>query len=344
VRKSLHLSVSVGIMVLLLFVMYFQVPDWQHAWTVMLKANAFFLILACASVVLHMLIRALRWGVLLSPAKQRISLKTLFSMTVLKYVVNLIPPRAGEIAASVLLAKRERLSTAQVLATSVLERILDLLTLIVVAALYFVLFAHYHLPKSEEGREILVAVQHYSVKAFAVSGIVLVILWILLRRRWWSFESTGIQRFLCQFLEGFRALHQAGTLVRAVLLSIGVWSAIALQTWFTMRAYMENFPYAGSLLLMTITAVGVAIPTPGGIGGFHYFTSQGLVHFFFEYMSPSDPYSQAAGISNGAYLVRMLPLFVIVLILISKEGLSFRTLIAIDRIPSRSGSRGRPLN
>jgi uncharacterized protein (TIRG00374 family) len=331
VRKIVQVSISIALMLLLLFITYLQVPDWQHAWTVMVEANASFLVLACGSVVLHMLMRALRWGVLLSPAKQPISLRVLFSMTVLKYVVNLIPPRAGEIAGSVLLARKERLAAAQVIATSVLERILDLMTLILVAAGYFLLFGQHHIPRSEQGAKILHALNDYSVKAFAISGIVLVALWILLRKRRWNFESTGIHRLLCQFLEGFRALHQAGTLVRAVLLSLAVWTAIALQTWFTMRAYLDNFPYSGSLLLMTITAIGVAIPTPGGIGGFHYFTSQGLIHFFVEYMSPLDPYSQAAGISNGAYVVRMLPLFIIVIIVMTKEGLFFETLMATDK-------------
>jgi hypothetical protein len=109
---------------------------------------------------------------------------------------------------------------------------------------------------------------------------------------------------------------------------------IALQTWFTMRAYLENFPYSGSLLLVGITAVGVAIPTPGGIGGFHYFLTLGLVHFFSDYLSSSDLYSQAAGISNGAYIIAMLPLFGIGLGLINRDGLSFGTVTAMNGVPS----------
>jgi hypothetical protein len=105
------------------------------------------------------------------------------------------------------------------------------------------------------------------------------------------------------------------------LLSALIWIAIATQTWFIMRAYLDEFPYAGSLLLIAITAIGVSIPTPGGIGGFHYFLSLGLVHFFSDYMSATDPNSQAAGISNGAYIISMLPLFGLGLILLYNDGL-----------------------
>jgi len=331
-RQKWHLFISLGLTLLLVFVIYHQVADWQQAGKVMIAANPFFLILAVASVMLHIWIRAMRWSLLLSPAKHGLSLKTFFSFTVIKYFVNLIPPRAGEIAASVLLARKANVSAAYVIATSVLERMLDLVTLIALAGVYLIFFAHQYLPKSHEGKEILLALQNYSVKALAVSAIVLIALWLFLRKRHRGINWTRTPRFIGQFLDGFRVLHEGSTLVRAILLSIGIWLAIASQTWFSMRAYLEHFPYSGSLLLTVITAMGVAIPTPGGIGGFQYFMSLGLVHFFSAYMVSSDLYAEAAGISNGAYLSGMLPLFIIGFFLINSEELSLRTLIAINRI------------
>ena len=322
--------------------MYRQVPDWRQAGKVMLEGNPHFLALGVASVLLHMLIRAMRWGVLLSPAKPRISLKTLFSLTVVKYLVNLIPPRAGEVVASVLLARRENLGSARVIATSMFERILDLITLIVFAGLYFVLFAHRHAPPSERGTEILLALQSYSLKALAVSGLAVVVLWFLLRHLRPRAKSSGLlRRLLSQFLEGFRVLHEGGTLLRAVLLSVCIWITIAFQMWFIMRAYLETFPYSGSFLLMAITAIGMAIPTPGGIGGFHYFLSLGLVHFFYDYLSPHDFYSQVAGISNGAYIVSMLPLFLIGLVLLNREGLSWKSITTTESNPRAALDPGR---
>jgi hypothetical protein len=90
-----------------------------------------------------------------------------------------------------------------------------------------------------------------------------------------------------------------------------------------MRAYLDSFPFVGALFLMAITVVGVAIPTPGGVGGFQFFMNLALVNFFASYLSPSDPHSQAAGISNGSYLVSMVPVILIGLVFLNREGLSF---------------------
>jgi hypothetical protein len=77
---------------------------------------------------------------------------------------------------------------------------------------------------------------------------------------------------------------------------------------------------------MAITVVGVAIPTPGGVGGFQFFMDLALVNFFARYLSSQDPQSQAAGISNGSYVVSMIPVILTGLYLLNREGLSFGAL------------------
>jgi len=41
--------------------------------------------------------------------------------------------------------------------------------------------------------------------------------------------------------------------------------------------------------LFSLALVGVAIPTPAGVGGFQFFISIALVHLFSQYLSPNDP-------------------------------------------------------
>jgi hypothetical protein len=48
-----------------------------------------------------------------------------------------------------------------------------------------------------------------------------------------------------------------------------------------------------------------------------------LINFFARYLSPHDPHSQAAGISNGSYLVSMIPVILTGLYFLNREGLSF---------------------
>jgi hypothetical protein len=95
-----------------------------------------------------------------------------------------------------------------------------------------------------------------------------------------------------------------------------------MQMWFMVQAYLYGFPFTGALFLMCITVVGIAIPTPGGVGGYQIFMNVALVNFFSDYMSASDPSSQAAGISNGCYITSMVPVILIGVVFLYREGLS----------------------
>jgi hypothetical protein len=46
------------------------------------------------------------------------------------------------------------------------------------------------------------------------------------------------------------------------------------------RAFDIAMPFAGSLLLLSMLVVGVAVPTPGGVGGFHEAFRMGTTAFF----------------------------------------------------------------
>jgi glycosyltransferase 2 family protein len=264
-------------------------------------------------------------------------------LTLIKYVVNVIPPRVGEVVGSVVLAKKENISAASVIAASLLERIFDMLTVVLIFGVYLWFFAHLYAPNSDRGVEIMLAIREYSLKGFIVLCLVFVVLNLMLRsRKGMSRVPVKVRRFFVSFAEGFRALQQGGALTQAVILSVAIWLSITMQLWCMVRAYLDFFPFPGALFLMAITVVGVAIPTPGGVGGFQFFMSLALLNFFSRYMSSQDPHSQAAGISNGSYIVSMVPVMIIGLILLNREGLSLGRITQMtdqdkDRPPHPSG-------
>src|SRR5262245_61903621 len=326
-KKFSHLGISLALTLLVGYLIYSGVPDWDLAWQVMIQGRPQFMLAGLGFVMLHMLLRAVRWGVLLSPVKRGISVKNLFPLTLIKYTVNVIPPRAGEVAASFLLAGKEQVSAASVLAASLLERILDMMTVVVIFGIYMSFFSHWYAPNSDRGREVMLLIRSYSLKGFIVLCVGLAVLAFLLRSNQWQERLPAkLRSVLSPFLDGFRALQAGGVLLQSILLSAAIWLVITLQLWCFMLAYLDHFPFVGSLFLMAITVVGVAIPTPGGAGGFQFFMDLALVNFFAGYLSAQDPQSQAAGISNGSYLVSMIPVILIGLYFLNREGLSFGSL------------------
>jgi glycosyltransferase 2 family protein len=318
-----RILISVGLTALIGYLLYRQVPDWRQSLRVMFQANSFWLVLTLGCVAAHMLLRAVRWGVLLRSAKPNISLRNLFSMTLVKYTVNVVPPRTGEVAASMVLAKKEGISAATVIAASVFERVLDTITVLAVFGSYLVLYGQHLVPESGQGKEIILSIRNYSIKGLIVAAFGLAVLFFLLRGKDWITRiPLRIRGPLLHFMDGFRSLQNHRAALQVVLLSFAIWLVIFMQTWCMVLAYLETFPLAGAMLLLGLTVLGVSIPTPGGVGGYQYFMTLGLTNFFAPYLTSQDPYSQAAGISNGCYLITMLPVMVAGLIMLNKEGLS----------------------
>jgi glycosyltransferase 2 family protein len=333
-RKIVQIIVSVGLTVLIGYIIYRDVPDWRQSLLVMVQGSPLMLSAGVFFVFLHMLFRAARWGALLSTSKPNILFKNLLSLTFIKYVVNLIPPRTGELAASILLAKKENMSSATVIAASFFERVLDLITVFAIFMFYLAFWCPDVAEESKTGRAIIYSVRSYSVSGLLILGICFVILIFLLRGAHWTTRiPLKCRAPILRFLDGFRALQSHGVMLRVIFFSLAIWLCITLQLWFLLRSYITTFPLAGSALMVVLTAVGVAIPTPGGIGGFQYFMTLALVSFFWQHLSPQDPHTQAVGISNGCYMASTIPVFIAGLVLLNKEGVS------LGRISRLSESR-----
>jgi uncharacterized membrane protein YbhN (UPF0104 family) len=233
--------------------------------------------------------------------------------------------------ASVVLARKEGISSASVIAASLLERVFDVATVVVLFLFYFFAFGHVYAPNSETGSSIMLNVQAYSFKVLLALAVMFLVLAFLLRKsRWKGFVPHKLHDLILSFLEGFRVLENRRSVIYAALLSAAIWLAITVQIWCLIRAYLTEFPLAGSLLLMALTVVGISIPTPAGVGGYQFFMNLTLTNFFAQYLSRQDPSSQAAGISNGCYIVSMVPVVFAGLIFLNCEGLSLSRIAKIE--------------
>ena len=170
-KRTWYLLVSVVLTLIIGYIVYRSVPNWREAGSVMISGKPLWFLGGLGFIAIHMILRALRWGILLAPTKKKISLNNLLSLTLIKYVINIIPPRVGEIAGSVLLARKEKIPATSVIAASLFERILDLLAVLVVFSFYLVFFAGFHVPYSERGREVFETIRMSTTIGLAVMAL-----------------------------------------------------------------------------------------------------------------------------------------------------------------------------
>ncbi len=285
-RSLLRYGISAVITVLFLYIA-FRRTDFGKLYDSMLQANYWWMIPNFACLMASHYLRAWRWRYMLEPVKANISMRSLFSGVMVGYMMNNILPRAGEIVRPYTIGKLENVSKSAAFGTIVVERIIDMASFLVLAAL-IPLF--YHGPLIE------------SFPWLVNTGVVVCVLTLLLlglfvalgvRRDWTDVIVRRIERLLParistrldgwahSFLDGFLFLSRPGRFAIITVLSILIWLLYVLMMYIAFFAFgIQHLGIAGALVVQAISSIGMALPTPGGTGTYHAFTSQALTRLY----------------------------------------------------------------
>ena len=144
-----------------------------------------------------------------------------------------------------------------------------------------------------------------------------------LSRRWAPVRWAG--RAALGLSRGTDALRSPRRLAPIVLHSLLAWIAIGLGTWIGIRAAGADVGFADVLVMLPLLALGVALPTPGGVGGYHALMQFGLTSLF-----GIDP-TIAAGAGILMHLAIVLPVLLAGSVLLHTEKVSWSDLVAAGR-------------
>jgi len=125
-----------------------------------------------------------------------------------------------------------------------------------------------------------------------------------------------LEHFVRMFAEGLKVMRSPAQLALAAAWSIPLWLSIALGIYLTTRAFDLTMSFVGSFIVVGYLTVGVAVPTPGGAGSFHYFYKLALTQFFGAADSPAGA---AAIVLHG---VSFVPVTILGLFYLWQDGLT----------------------
>ena len=320
-RSILVLAITVA-----LLAFFFRNTDLAAVWTETRRADPLLLLLGTVATLLNYVARAWRWQFLLAPIG-RTAFATAFRTTVIGFAVSFIIPRAGEVVRPYLLARKENLRPTAAFATIILERLLDLVTVLLLFSA-FVFTVQPGVLSGDPGQ--LAHVKFWGGVAAAAAVVGLAVLTVLaghperLGRAAVRIESVLparaarlVAHFVESFAQGLAVLRSPANLAGSLVLSFPLWLSIAAGIWLTSRAFHITFPYSGSFLVMTLLVVGVAVPTPGSVGGFHV-AYQIAVQTFFA--APAD---RAVGAAILLHAMSFVPVTVVGAMFMVREGLTF---------------------
>ena len=294
-------------------------------------------------------VRAIRWRYLLDPIGPT-RFGPVLRATILGFAaLALLPARAGDVLRPYLVARAEGLNAASVFATIVMERALDLVAVLTLLAAFVWVF---------DGRAILPPrllgpIEASAAMAAGTVVVLMAVMWTLATHP----ERIGrlvmrsdrllphrvahrLARLARTFSEGFAVAREPRALAIAFVWSFPLWASIAFQVWLVTRAFEILIPVSASFLLQAMLVIGVAVPTPGGVGSFHEAYRIAVTTFF------GAPNNAAVSAALVLHAVSFLTSLVPGVVIMTHDGLSVAglgQLAGVARQEERAGTDEMPV-
>lgn len=261
------------------------------------------------------LLRAWRWQMLLEALPddeqrtQRVPLTTAFYSVMIGYMVNYAAPRLGEVARTANLARQTRLPFSGVLGTVVVERLLDVLVLALglVAAVVVLADRTAALTPIFSPAADLLAEPPVAWWIIVVAGLAVVVGGALLFRTALarSARAEGMARrvvaTLHSFKDGLASVLRAPRRLGIVATTVAIWACYLVMTYLPLPMLgISGLGLGDAWVLLMVGSVGMSVPSPGGVGSYHYVTIRTMEGLFGVATAPATAY---AVLTHAAQLV-----------------------------------------
>ena len=249
------------------------------------------------------MLRAWRWTLLVDGLPERhdarrARLGETFAALMIGYMVNYVAPRLGEITRTATLSKRTRQPFSALLGTVVLERLLDVVVL-ALGLLTMPLLMGDHLDelRSTILNPAIARVGELPLGLILIGGVLAlgvlgVSFWIVRRstRASDSLIARKVVPLLVSFREGIDTLRTAPKRGTLIGLTLAIWVLYGLLGYLPLimlttgggdtLAATYGLTLIDGWCIMLIGGLGVVVPTPGGIGSYHYITILALTAIY----------------------------------------------------------------
>jgi glycosyltransferase 2 family protein len=249
------------------------------------EANKGWLLAMAAVAILSHAIRAIRWKMLLVPSGHHTKTGYAFLSLMVGYLVNLVIPRGGELSRCYNLYKLDKTPADISFGTVVLERIVDVICLVVLIIASFIiesekLFAFIDtLPIGQGGNN---GSSRITTILFILLGLVILGISFI----WFVKKNKKLNAFVKKtwlgFKEGLLSVFQLKNKGLFIFYSLFIWFLYFVMSYFVIMAFPEtsHLGFGAVMSLFAIGSIAMAAPLPGGTGSYHVLVPQGLVFLY----------------------------------------------------------------
>jgi len=281
--------VSIGLAALFLYFAFADV-NFSEVLDIVSKASIFYTILFIIFTLLGHYVRTLRWKIILNSVKADTKMKNLFGALMIGYGVNCVTPKLGEVTRAIMIGKYENLSRTSMFGTVIVERVIDIITLgasVLISAFIW----------SESLYEIFPWLEAtlYISAAGLVTVLVLIYLSVKFKERFYGYLlklvskvskkiAERLEYIFEMLLQGFTALKGTKNYILTFVTTVIMILVYALTSYFGFfmlhMQTLSDVTFTMAWIVMSISSIGVVIPTPGSTGSYHALAKTTLVLLF----------------------------------------------------------------
>ncbi|TKG88635.1 flippase-like domain-containing protein [Puteibacter caeruleilacunae] len=224
--------------------------------------------------------RTIRWNYLVEALGKKPRLINTFLAVMVGYLMNMAVPRMGEISRCGVLSKYEKITFSKLIGTVVLERLIDMLMLLLLTALIVVLQFGKVITLLKENPDIKMQVMSKLTSPYTIAVLIILFsaLWVFRRKFKHTNLYARLHNFWTNLLEGIRTIKSMKHKGAFIFHSVFIWLMYYLMLYvvfFSFDFTTDLNPIAG-LTTFVIASYGMVAPVQAGIGAWHFMAKESL--------------------------------------------------------------------
>lgn len=218
--------------------------------------------------------RGMRWKLLIKPSGFNVRTIDLVNSIAFGYLFNSFIPRSGELVRCTALNKVTNIPVSKLFGHVLLERLIDFILLAICLILSLVLNYHDFMEFSQ-----LLSVP-FNVVYYIMAGVFLII--IIYRARHYILKTEQLNKihiFFRGIKAGFISIKNMPNKIMFFIYTLLIWLCYLFMTVVCFYCFNEttDLTLGQGLFIMVAGGLGMVVPTPTGIGSYHYLVIQALI-------------------------------------------------------------------
>lgn len=284
--KTIRFIVFLGFGILLLLIA-FKGISFKNLISILSEANYLWLFIAVAASVIAFFVRARRWIILIEPLGNKPSLRNTYHSVMIGYLANLAFPRLGEVMRCAALGKKENMPFDKLVGTVIIERTIDLLTVLILLAFLIVYggsstgsFLSNNILKPL-GTKLSVLFGFSSAAYVILTALIVLSGWLIYKFRNNLSQKPLIKKmidFITGIFDGLKTIASLKRKWEFLILTVLLWSLYLLMSWLPLYclASTEGLGAGAGLFILIVGSLGMTVPVPSGVGAYHWIVSRGM--------------------------------------------------------------------